>query len=227
MRQPVERGLDVARLLERRLSVQAGFRRFIRQLPENGLPPLLVMALITPPVNRPYSAEMPDVSTCVSWIASSMNRFCGVAKRLSLTSTPLIMNTLSNANAPLMTTWFELGARSVSAGAIVAMPWMRRATSPAGRSRPSVTLSRQPVSRSAPGLGHDLDGLGRPRPSHRDVLINGQPERDGRSLRDRGESSQPRKADLIQTGGQSGNGERAVRIRSRARGSLAARARSW
>jgi hypothetical protein len=37
------------------------------------------MALITPPVKRPYSAEMPEMSTCVSWIASSMNRFCGLA----------------------------------------------------------------------------------------------------------------------------------------------------
>ena len=31
-----------------------------------------------------------------------MNRFCGDPNRLSLTSTPLIMNTLSNANAPLI-----------------------------------------------------------------------------------------------------------------------------
>jgi hypothetical protein len=59
------------------------------------LPPLFVIALMTPPLKRPYSAEMPEVSTVVSSMASSMNRFCGWANRLSLMSTPLTMNTLS------------------------------------------------------------------------------------------------------------------------------------
>ena len=63
-------------------SVHAGFRKLTRPLPENALPPLLVMALTTPPVKRPYSAEMPEVSTCVSSIASSMNRFCGVREQV-------------------------------------------------------------------------------------------------------------------------------------------------
>ena len=46
--------------------VHAGFRKFTRPLPENLLPPLFVIALTTPPVKRPYSAETPEVSTCVS-----------------------------------------------------------------------------------------------------------------------------------------------------------------
>ena len=83
-------------------SVHAGLRRLTRPLPENLLPPLFVIAFTTPPLKRPYSAEMPDVSTCVSSIASSMNRFCGFANRLSFTSTPLIMKMLSKAKAPLM-----------------------------------------------------------------------------------------------------------------------------
>ena len=40
------------------------------------------MALTTPPLKRPYSAEMPEVSTCVSSIASSMNRFCGMREQV-------------------------------------------------------------------------------------------------------------------------------------------------
>ena len=55
--------------------VQSSLRKLMRPVPEKTLPPLLVMALITPPVNRPYSAEMPEVRTCVSSIASSMKRF--------------------------------------------------------------------------------------------------------------------------------------------------------
>ena len=66
-------------VLERRLVNPRGLLKFMRKLPVKMLPPLLVMALTTPPVNRPYSAEMPDVRTCVSWIASSMKRFCGCA----------------------------------------------------------------------------------------------------------------------------------------------------
>ena len=43
-----------------------GFTKLMRPLPEKMFPPLFVMALITPPVNRPYSAGMPDVRTWVS-----------------------------------------------------------------------------------------------------------------------------------------------------------------
>ena len=61
--------------------------------------------------------------TCVSSIASSMKRFCGDPNRLSFTSTPFSMNTLSNANAPLIVTWPVFGVFSVRPGASCAMPW--------------------------------------------------------------------------------------------------------
>src|ERR1700733_5733267 len=102
--------------------VQDGFVKFTRALPEKVLPPLLVIALTTPPLNRPNSAEMPEVRTCVSWIASSMKRSWGEPNRLSLTSTPLSMKTLSNAKAPLMTTCVLFGAFSVRPGESCAMP---------------------------------------------------------------------------------------------------------
>ena len=73
----------------------AGFVMLSRMLPEKLLPPRLVTMLITPPEKRPYSAEMPDVSTCVSSIASSMKTLFAVPNRLSFTSTPSIMKTLS------------------------------------------------------------------------------------------------------------------------------------
>ncbi len=107
--------------------LQDGLVRFRRPLPLNVLPPLLVIALITPPENRPYSAEMPEVSVCVSWMASSMNRFCGEPNRLSFTSTPLIMKTLSNANAPLIDTWPVFGVLLVRPGESSAMPASVRA----------------------------------------------------------------------------------------------------
>ena len=77
------------------IALQVGSARLTRKLPVNVFPPLLVMALMTPPEKRPYSAEMPEVSTCVSWIASSMKTFWGEPNRLSLMSMPLIMNRLS------------------------------------------------------------------------------------------------------------------------------------
>ena len=76
-------------------SRQDGLVRFPRKLPEKVFPPRLLTALITPPEKRPYSAEMPEVRTCVSSMASSMKRSCGLPKRLSLTSTPSSMKTLS------------------------------------------------------------------------------------------------------------------------------------
>jgi hypothetical protein len=75
--------------------VHALFDRLLRKLPENVLPPLFVIMLITPPLNRPYSAEMPDVSTLVCSTASSMKTGCALPNKLSFTSTPLIMKTLS------------------------------------------------------------------------------------------------------------------------------------
>ena len=76
-------------------ALHAGLVKFERNAPENRLPPLLVMTLTTPPQKRPYSAEMPEVSTWTSSIASSMNRLFGWPSTLSLMSTPSIRNTLS------------------------------------------------------------------------------------------------------------------------------------
>src|ERR1051326_149238 len=53
-------------------SVQFGFVSESRIDPEKSLPPDFVIVLTTPPVKRPYSAEMPPLRTVVSWIASSM-----------------------------------------------------------------------------------------------------------------------------------------------------------
>ena len=75
--------------------IQAGFDRLRRTLPEKMLPPRLVTILITPPEKRPYSAEIPDVRTCVSSIASSMKTLFAVPNRLSFTSTPSTRKTLS------------------------------------------------------------------------------------------------------------------------------------
>ena len=72
----------------------------MRNDPWNWLPPLLVITLTTPPPKRPYSAEMPEVRTCVSSMASSMNRLFEVPNRLSLVSTPSIRKMLSKAKAP-------------------------------------------------------------------------------------------------------------------------------
>ncbi len=84
------------------------------------------MALITPPENRPYSALIPEVSTCVSSIASSMNRFCGDPNRLSFTSTPLIMKMLSKAKAPWIATCPALGVLVLRPGDSVEMPYSVR-----------------------------------------------------------------------------------------------------
>src|ERR1035437_3657819 len=51
---------------------QAGLVRLSRSDPLKVLPPAFVMVLMTPPANRPYSAEMPPVWVVVSWTASSM-----------------------------------------------------------------------------------------------------------------------------------------------------------
>ena len=49
----------------RRLEAE-GLVKFERNAPENRLPPLFVITLTTPPPKRPYSAEIPEVSTCCS-----------------------------------------------------------------------------------------------------------------------------------------------------------------
>ena len=77
--------------------------------------------LITPPLKRPYSAEMPDVSTLVCSTASSMKTGCALPNKLSFTSTPLIMKTLSYAKPPEMVTWPLFGVFAVSPGASSAM----------------------------------------------------------------------------------------------------------
>src|SRR5260221_4004695 len=72
----------------------------VRNDPLNVFPPDLVIALTTPPPNRPYSAEIAPVDTFVSWIASSMNRLSAWPRRFSLTTTPLTRYWLSNERAP-------------------------------------------------------------------------------------------------------------------------------
>ena len=55
-------------------SLHEGFVMSTRTLPASRLPPLLVTAFTTPPLKRPYSAEIAPVRICVSSIASSMKR---------------------------------------------------------------------------------------------------------------------------------------------------------
>ena len=117
-----------------------------RTLPENRSPPLLVTAFTTPPEKRPYSADKPEVSVCVSAMASSTNRFCGEPRGLSLISTPSILNTLSNANAPLIETWAAFGVIVVKPGESCAMPTRvrgiaRTSTSSCAKLAPAMGLS--------------------------------------------------------------------------------------
>jgi len=60
-----------------------------RNEPLNVLPPDFVTELMTPPVNRPYSAETEAVDVVVSWMASSMKRLFAVERTLSVMTTPL------------------------------------------------------------------------------------------------------------------------------------------
>ncbi len=82
------------------LSFQLSLSRLTRKEPLKLLPPDFVIALITPPVKRPYSAEMPELDVVVSAIASSMKRLFGVPRMLSMTLTPFTMNRLSNVWPP-------------------------------------------------------------------------------------------------------------------------------
>ena len=45
---------------------QSSLANVVRSDPLNWLPPLFEIAFTTPPVKRPYSAEIPDVETVVS-----------------------------------------------------------------------------------------------------------------------------------------------------------------
>ena len=83
---------------------QLSFSRLVRSEPWISLPPDLVMVLTTPPVKRPYSAEMPETEAVVSWMASSMKRSSAWPRRFSLTTTPLTMNRFSNDWLPEMVT---------------------------------------------------------------------------------------------------------------------------
>ncbi len=76
------------------------FVKLVRNEPDSRLPPDFVIVETTPPVKRPYSAEMLPVRIVVSWIASSMNRSCGCPRRFSLTTTPLMRKRLSKDGAP-------------------------------------------------------------------------------------------------------------------------------
>src|SRR6185436_16989726 len=62
---------------------QSSLLNVVRNDPLRPLPPDFVIAFTTPPVKRPYSAEMPDVATVVCSIASSINRSNGSPRRLS------------------------------------------------------------------------------------------------------------------------------------------------
>ncbi len=78
----------------------ASFVSVVRNDPENELPPDFVIVFTTPPVKRPYSAEIEDEEVVVSWIASSTKRLYGVPRMLSLMTAPSTLNWLSNDCAP-------------------------------------------------------------------------------------------------------------------------------
>src|ERR1035437_907446 len=82
------------------MAIQAGLEKFVRNEPEKLLPPAFVIVLMTPPANRPYSAEIPDVDVVVSWMASSMKRLSGVPRMLSMMLAPFIRKRLSYDWAP-------------------------------------------------------------------------------------------------------------------------------
>ena len=82
---------------------QSSLSSVTRKEPLKLLPPDFVIALTTPPVKRPNSAEMPEVDVVVSAIASSMKRLFGVPRMLSWMLTPFTVKRLSNDWAPEMT----------------------------------------------------------------------------------------------------------------------------
>src|SRR5688572_3668651 len=100
------------------LPVQDGFVKLSRSDPPNSFPPDFVIVLTTPPVKRPYSAEIPPVRMVVSWMASSMNRLCGCPRRFSPTTTPLTRKRLSDEAPPAIENpRLALSARPASPGA--------------------------------------------------------------------------------------------------------------
>ena len=72
--------------------LQRRCRGVTRNEPQKSLPPDFVIALTTPPVKRPYSAEIAATDVVVSSIASSMKRLFGVPRMLSWMLTPFTVN---------------------------------------------------------------------------------------------------------------------------------------
>ena len=141
----------------------------MRPEPEKVLPPLLVMALMTPPENRPVLGRDAGGQDLRLLDRVLDEQVLGVANRLSLTSTPLIMNTLSNANAPLITSWLAFGDASLRRATSVAMPWSVRDVASASTSS---CLMLAPTTGVAIGAGvsaSDLNGFNHRRRLHRDV----------------------------------------------------------
>ena len=67
-------GLTPVEVRYAEVDCQESFVSVARREPLNVLPPDFVIVLMTPPVNRPYSAETDEVVVVVSWMASSMKR---------------------------------------------------------------------------------------------------------------------------------------------------------
>ena len=87
------------------------------------------------------------------------------------------MNTLSNANAPLMTIWLAFGEFSVTAGDSCAMPWIVRGVASGSISS---CLKFAPTTGVAIGAGVSATTCtvsATPAGAHRDVLLDRQTER--------------------------------------------------
>src|SRR5664279_3805987 len=102
------------------IAVHASLLSVVRREPLNALPPDFVIAFTTPPVKRPYSAEMAAVDVVVSWIASSMKRLYGVPRMLSTMTAPLTVKRLSYECPPDIVYaafgpfWFTPGERATA-----------------------------------------------------------------------------------------------------------------
>ena len=80
---------------------QLSFSSDRRNDPSRRLLPDFVIALTTPPLNRPNSAETDEVDTVVSWMASSMKDDPSVVRRrLSWITTPFRSTRFSKELAP-------------------------------------------------------------------------------------------------------------------------------
>src|SRR5258705_9782207 len=85
--------------------VHRGLVTLSRNEPLKALPPDLVIEFTTPPVKRPYSAEIAPVRVVVSWTASSTNTGCTWLRTFSVTTTPLTMTRLSYPGEPEIENW--------------------------------------------------------------------------------------------------------------------------